>query len=135
MCQGRHFSDAAARRMLEVLGEMYELQIDLDAVNGAHIPIDFGGGSRMRLWVCTDDATDVSRGLRRTRERSRRRFQALRATTASTALTEQEMNCMIDLNKPCISGTEIVDIAIDFVLRWTLPMSECRRVIFCASTR
>ena len=38
---GRHFSDAAAERMLEVLGEMYQLQIDLDAVNGAHIPIDF----------------------------------------------------------------------------------------------
>lgn len=38
---GRHFSDAAAQRMLEVLGEMYELQIDLDAVNGTHIPIDF----------------------------------------------------------------------------------------------
>ena len=38
---GRHFSDAVAERMLEVLGEMYELQIDLDAVNGAHIPIDF----------------------------------------------------------------------------------------------
>jgi hypothetical protein len=38
---GRHFSDAAAQRMLEVLGEMYQLQIDLDAVNGAHIPIDF----------------------------------------------------------------------------------------------
>jgi hypothetical protein len=38
---GRHFSDAAAQRMLEVLGEMYELQIDLDAVNVAHIPIDF----------------------------------------------------------------------------------------------
>jgi hypothetical protein len=38
---GRHFSDAVAERMLEVLGEMYELQIDLDAVNGTHIPIDF----------------------------------------------------------------------------------------------
>jgi hypothetical protein len=38
---GRHFSDANAERMLEVLGEMYELQIDLDTVNGAHIPIDF----------------------------------------------------------------------------------------------
>jgi hypothetical protein len=38
---GRHFSDTAAQRMLEVLGEMYELQIELDAVNGAHIPIDF----------------------------------------------------------------------------------------------
>ena len=38
---GRHFSDATAGRMLEVLGEMYQLQIDLDAVNGAHIPIDF----------------------------------------------------------------------------------------------
>jgi hypothetical protein len=38
---GRHFSDAAAQRMLEVLGEIYELQIDLDAVNGTHIPIDF----------------------------------------------------------------------------------------------
>jgi hypothetical protein len=38
---GRHFSDAAAQRMLGILGEMYELQIDLDAVNNAHIPIDF----------------------------------------------------------------------------------------------
>ncbi len=38
---GRHFSDAAAERMLDVLGEMYQLQIDLDAVNGTHIPIDF----------------------------------------------------------------------------------------------
>jgi hypothetical protein len=38
---GRHFSDAAAQRMLEVLGEMYQLQIDLDAVNSTHIPIDF----------------------------------------------------------------------------------------------
>jgi hypothetical protein len=38
---GRHFSDDDAQRMLEILGEMYELQIDLDAVNGTHIPIDF----------------------------------------------------------------------------------------------
>jgi hypothetical protein len=38
---GRHFSDAAAQQMLEVLGEMYQLQIDLDAVNGTHVPIDF----------------------------------------------------------------------------------------------
>jgi len=38
---GRHFYDANAERMLEVLGEMYELQIDLDAVNGTHVPIDF----------------------------------------------------------------------------------------------
>ena len=38
---GRHFSNAAAERMLEVLGEMYELQIDLNAVNGSRIPIDF----------------------------------------------------------------------------------------------
>jgi hypothetical protein len=38
---GRHFSDDDAQRMLEVVGEMYELQIDLDAVNGTHIPIDF----------------------------------------------------------------------------------------------
>jgi hypothetical protein len=38
---GRHFSDAAAQRMLEILGEMYELQIDVDAVNGSHVPIDF----------------------------------------------------------------------------------------------
>jgi len=33
---GRHFSDAAAQRMLESLGELYELQIDVDAMNGAH---------------------------------------------------------------------------------------------------
>jgi len=38
---GRHFSDDDAQRMLEVLGEMYELQIDVDAVNGTHIPINF----------------------------------------------------------------------------------------------
>ena len=40
------------------------------------------------------------------------------------------MNCMIDLNKPCISGTEIVDIAIDFVFDGR-PMSECRGYLLC----
>jgi len=35
------------------------------------------------------------------------------------------MNCMVDLNKPCISESEIVDIAIDFLFDGR-PTSECR---------
>jgi hypothetical protein len=34
-------------------------------------------------------------------------------------------SCMIDLNKPCISDIEIVDIAIEFLFDGR-PMSECR---------
>jgi hypothetical protein len=35
------------------------------------------------------------------------------------------MNCMIDLNKPCVSETEILDIAIAYLFDGH-PMSECR---------
>jgi len=35
------------------------------------------------------------------------------------------MSCMIDLNKPCVSETQIIDIAIDFLFD-ERPMSECR---------
>ena len=35
------------------------------------------------------------------------------------------MNCMIDLNKPCVSETEIIDVAIGFLFDGR-PMSECR---------
>ena len=35
------------------------------------------------------------------------------------------MNCTIDLNKPCVSEAEILDIAIDFLFDGR-PMSECR---------
>ena len=34
-------------------------------------------------------------------------------------------SCMIDLNKPCVSETEIVDIAIGFLFDGR-PISECR---------
>jgi hypothetical protein len=35
------------------------------------------------------------------------------------------MNCMIDLNKPCVSETEILDIATGFLFDGR-PTSECR---------
>jgi hypothetical protein len=35
------------------------------------------------------------------------------------------MNHMIDLNKPCVSETEILDIALDFLFDGR-PLSECR---------
>jgi hypothetical protein len=38
---GKHFSDHQAARLLEVLGEMYELQLDVDGMANAHIPINF----------------------------------------------------------------------------------------------
>jgi hypothetical protein len=34
-------------------------------------------------------------------------------------------SCMLDLNKPCVSESEIIDIAIDFLFDGR-PMSECR---------
>jgi hypothetical protein len=38
---GRHFSDEQAAHLLEVLGELYELQLDVDRLARAHIPIHF----------------------------------------------------------------------------------------------
>jgi len=35
------------------------------------------------------------------------------------------MNCMIDLNKPCVSESEIIDIATRFLFDGR-SMSECR---------
>jgi hypothetical protein len=35
------------------------------------------------------------------------------------------MNCRIDLNKPCVSEIELLDIAIAFLFDGR-PMSECR---------
>ena len=40
------------------------------------------------------------------------------------------MNCMIDLNKPCVSETEILDIAIGFLFDGR-PLSECRGYLLC----
>ena len=38
---GKHFSDEQAAHLLEVLGELYELQLDVDAITGTHVPINF----------------------------------------------------------------------------------------------
>jgi hypothetical protein len=38
---GKHFRDDDAAHLLEVLGELYELQVDVDAITGTHIPINF----------------------------------------------------------------------------------------------
>jgi hypothetical protein len=75
---GRHFSDAAAQRMLEVLGELYELQIDLDAVNGTHIPIDFSKVDAV------ETALTIRRVAKITADENDHALdeQALRATTA-----------------------------------------------------
>jgi hypothetical protein len=77
---GRHFCDQDAQRMLESLGELYELQIDVDAVNGSHIPIDF---SKV-------DAVGTALTIRRVAKIAAEEndhaldAQALRATTALT---------------------------------------------------
>ena len=38
---GKHFNDDDAARLLEVLGELYELQVDADAITGSHLPLNF----------------------------------------------------------------------------------------------
>jgi hypothetical protein len=38
---GKHFRDEDAAHLLAVLGELYELQVDVDAITGTHIPINF----------------------------------------------------------------------------------------------
>jgi hypothetical protein len=38
---GKHFSDHQAAHLLEVLGEMYELQLDVDAITKSHVAINF----------------------------------------------------------------------------------------------
>ena len=38
---GKHFSDQQAAHLLGVIGEMYELQLDVDRIANAHIPINF----------------------------------------------------------------------------------------------
>jgi hypothetical protein len=38
---GKHFRDEDATHLLAVLGELYELQVDVDAISNTHIPINF----------------------------------------------------------------------------------------------
>jgi hypothetical protein len=38
---GKHFSDDQAAHVLEVLGEIYDLQIDVDRMADSHVPINF----------------------------------------------------------------------------------------------
>jgi hypothetical protein len=38
---GKHFRDEDAADLLAVLGELYELQVDVDAITGTHLPINF----------------------------------------------------------------------------------------------
>jgi hypothetical protein len=38
---GKHFSDEQAARLLEVLGEIYDLQLDVDRMANSHLPINF----------------------------------------------------------------------------------------------
>ena len=38
---GKHFRDEDAAHLLAVLGELYELQVDVDGIANAHIPINF----------------------------------------------------------------------------------------------
>jgi hypothetical protein len=38
---GKHFTDQQAAHLLEVLSEMYQLQLDADAITNSHLPIDF----------------------------------------------------------------------------------------------
>jgi hypothetical protein len=38
---GKHFGDDSAAHLLDVLGELYELQLDVDGLAKTHVPIDF----------------------------------------------------------------------------------------------
>ena len=38
---GKHFSDEQAAHLLEVLGEIYDLQLDVDRMANSHVPINF----------------------------------------------------------------------------------------------
>jgi hypothetical protein len=38
---GKHFPDEQASHLLEVLGELFELQLGVDAITGTHVPINF----------------------------------------------------------------------------------------------
>ena len=38
---GKHFSDEQAAHLLEVLGELYELQLTVDAIASSHVPMNF----------------------------------------------------------------------------------------------
>lgn len=38
---GKHFADQQATHLLEVLGEVFELQVDVDRMANAHLPINF----------------------------------------------------------------------------------------------
>ena len=38
---GKHFRDDYAAHLLDVLGELYELQLDVDAIASSHVPINF----------------------------------------------------------------------------------------------
>lgn len=44
---GKHFADQQAAHLLEVLGEMYELQLDVDAITKTHVPINFARVERV----------------------------------------------------------------------------------------
>jgi hypothetical protein len=38
---GKHFRDDDAAHLLDVLGELYELQLDVNAIASSHVPINF----------------------------------------------------------------------------------------------
>ena len=77
---GKHFRDKDAAHLLEVLGELYELQVDVDGIGNAHIPINF---TRV-------DAVMTALTIRRVAKLAAEEndhaldSQALRATTALT---------------------------------------------------
>jgi hypothetical protein len=116
---GKHLSDHQAAHLLEALGEMYELQLDVDAITGTHIPINFA-----RL-----DAVVTALTIRRVAkiaEQENDHTLGFAGSSRNHSIDGAEMkSCMIDLNKPCVSEMEIVDIAIDFLFDGR-PMSECR---------
>jgi|SRR5580693_4171551 hypothetical protein len=75
---GKHLSDEQAACLLEVLGEIYELQLDVDAITKTHVPINFAR---------VDDvltALTIRRVAKIAAEENDRTLdsQALRATTA-----------------------------------------------------
>jgi hypothetical protein len=82
---GKHFSDEQAAHLLEVLGEIYDLQLDVDRMADAHVPINV---------VRVDDVRTALAIRRVAKIMSEENDHALdsQALSATMALTERKRN-------------------------------------------
>jgi hypothetical protein len=116
---GKHFRDEHAAHLLEVLGELYELQVDVDAITGTHIPIN------LRSLGCRHDRVNDPPSSQDCSGRARPHlgFSGALGNHGVDGAAMKSCN-MIDLDKPRVGENEILDIAIGFLFDGR-PMSEC----------